>query len=71
MEGGRCLLASSHAGTRLPIADLIQSPGRSPSARRLLADLPATPAYAAARDHLLHCLDTAPTITEAPDVCQS
>ena len=40
-------------------------------ARRLLADLPATPAYAASRDHLLHCLDTAPTITEAPDVCQS
>lgn len=40
-------------------------------ARRLLADLPATPAYAAARDHLLHCLDTAPTITEAPDGCQS
>ena len=38
MEGGRCLLASSHAGTRLPIADLIHGPGRSPSARRLLAD---------------------------------
>ena len=38
MEGGRCLLASSHAGTRLPIADLIQGPGRSPSARRLSAD---------------------------------
>ncbi len=29
---GRCLLASSHAGTRLPIADL-QDPGRSPSVR--------------------------------------
>ena len=40
-------------------------------ARRLLADLPATPAYAAARDHLLHCLDAAPTITEAPDGCLS
>lgn len=38
MEGGRYLLASSHAGTRLPIADLIHGPGRSPSARRLLAD---------------------------------
>ena len=38
MEGGRCLLASSHAGTRLPIADLIHGPGRSPSACRLLAD---------------------------------
>jgi len=30
---GRCLLASSHAGTRLPIAD-IQDSGRSPSVRR-------------------------------------
>ena len=38
MEVGRCLLASSHAGTRLPIADLIQDQGRSPSVRRLLAD---------------------------------
>ena len=40
-------------------------------ARRLLADLPATPAYAAARDHLLHCLDAALTIPEAPDGCLS
>ena len=31
---GRCLLASSHAGTRLPIAD-IQNPGRSPSVRHI------------------------------------
>ena len=29
---GRCLLASSHAGTRLPIA-VLQGSGRSPSAR--------------------------------------
>ena len=29
---GRCLLASSHAGTRLPIA-VIQNSGRSPSVR--------------------------------------
>lgn len=34
-------------------------------ARRLLADLPATPAYAAAREHLLRCLDAATTTTEA------
>ena len=39
-------------------------------ARRLLTDLPATPAYAAARDHLLRCLDAVPT-TEAPDACLS
>ena len=31
---GRCLLASSHAGTRLPIADL-QDSGRSPSVRHI------------------------------------
>ena len=39
-------------------------------AGRLLTDLPATPAYAAARDHLLRCLDAVPT-TEAPDACLS
>ena len=39
-------------------------------ARRLLTDLPATPAYAAARDHLLRCLDAVPT-TEASDACLS
>ena len=39
-------------------------------ARRLLTELPATPAYAAARDHLLRCLDAVPT-TEAPDACLS
>ena len=31
---GRCLLASSHAGTRLPIANL-QGSGRSPSVRHI------------------------------------
>ena len=33
-KGGRCLLASSHAGTRLPIAE-IQDSGRSPSVRHI------------------------------------
>ena len=40
---GRSLLASSHAGTRLPIAAFIQGSGRSPSARsRPLRRLAAT-----------------------------
>ena len=53
---GRGLLASSHAGTRLPIAaNCIQGTGRSPSARRgHAAEIPLSPSFPKAQKNGRH-----------------